>query len=415
MKRRTFIRSVGAAFVGTTLPALAHTERESARVLLRSARPAGYFPHISGPQILPDSKVPIALMHGRTRTLLNAGTKQIAFESLDCARMIRDAHENIQIVGWRRNTLVHLQLKSSGDLTTARLAERAQRYPAIGLSAVFARGELLIAAPGEDKRSLALYSSRVGMQRVVTHSRWVHPLLAFDSNRGRLHLVFCPWAELSSLYSTVQYLRSDDFGGNWTRSNGLAVATPFKPAPAEHGNGGVQPEIISVHGQPTGGFAHTLAHQLSLDREGNPHLLYSFCRPYHIAGGPAQREKRKMEPRLRTMFVRWNGTEWKSSELAADWSVDVAGGAFDWDERGRIHALVMFKDKDAHWLDLGHTMSEDQGATWQGIRPITTDAAPNRMHYLAPSLCKNGRDFEFLCTSYSEQMRSNIYEGRLEP
>jgi hypothetical protein len=412
LRRREFIETLGLATAATILPRTEAAE-PALQVVRSSARSASLFPHISRPQLVNINGSAGILCHSDSNTFWSYGKKQTSLGPLMGARAVSGPDGEVHCVGWRGTDLVHARLAQFRPPKMERFATKAKLHPAVGLDAVSLDGQVLAVAPGVGGRSLALYTSDGSPPRPITHSRWAHPLLAFDASRRILHLVFSPWADLSSLYSTIVYLRSADLGKTWTKSDGSPLATPFKPAPPEHGGIDVRPEILSVQGQPAGGFAHTLAHCLALDPAGNPHVLYSFCRPYFVAGGEAA-EKSKREPRMRTMLVRWTGTDWMSSELSADFAVDVAGGSLAWDSDGKLHALVMFKDKEAHWLDLGHTSSRDGGKTWMTIESVTSDAAVREQHYLAPSMISTADGFDFVCTSINERKRSSVFRGSLK-
>jgi hypothetical protein len=245
----------------------------------------------------------------------------------------------------------------------------------------------------------------------LAKDRLLHPRLAYDTTRKRLHLILCPWNEFSSIYDVMYYMRSDDHGRTWSKTDGSPIELPLRPWPVEHGGGGNESETISVRGQPAGGESNTLVHSVGVDELGQLHLLYSFCRPYFIAVGPSLGDP--VEPRMRMKHVLLASDRWISHELAPSFAVDIAGGSMMIKSPTELHAVVTYKAKEADWLDLGYISSKDGGQRWGPIRAVTGDAAQRQAHYVAPDLAASGNDFRYVCASLSTKLHSRYYHGQL--
>jgi len=379
----------------------------SPTVLIEKGRPCGLFPHISGPQVITQGGSVVILAGSGDDTFLLIGEEKVELDMLARAHMKTDETGQIHIVGTRGRELCYLRIDANRKPESINLDTLADVCPAVGLDIAWTPESPLIVAPGPEPRTLALYSPANNTPpRVLARRMRAHPLLSYDANRKRLHLVFCGWNDYSNFYDVVYYMRSDDSGRTWTKADGTPIPVPF-----ECGGSEPEPDVLSGRGQNTGAESNTLPHCLELDADGRPHVLYSFCRPYFIAMGPATTDP--VEPRMRTKHICWDGNGWVASELSPDFEVDIAGGVLAIENSRRLHALVMFKQLDADWLDLGYMYTEDGGQTWQPILAVTEDAAQRYAHYVAPSIVKLEAKLHYVYTVCAESQESPVYAGAI--
>ncbi len=385
-------------------------------VLFPSGRPLSYFPNVSGPRLLLDGDQAAAvLIHSNDDTFLQRGARRLSLGFLARARMVADPDGVIHIAGLRKDGLWLVRVKKSGQHEPVKLATIPEPHAAAGLDLVWTAEGVRIAAPGPVPRTVAVYSERPDTKPLVlTKHAWMHPLLRYDAARRRLHLVVCPWLDASAIYSTVYYLRSDDHGATWGPAKGSLYELPLQPNSREHGLDRPPPEVVSIIGQPVGGHSNTLAHSLELDPDGQPHFLYSFNRPYHLAREPFMRCVHIWWDGAKWSLDNWDGAKWKSGELSSDFKVDIAGGCLDLIDRNTIRALLLFKDRTVPWLELGIASSHDGGRTWSPVKPLTTDAATKAAHYVAPSWVKRGTGYEFVCAGFNLSPHAPVYRGTID-
>jgi hypothetical protein len=100
------------------------------------------------------------------------------------------------------------------------------------------------------------------------------------------------------------------------------------------------------------------------------------------------------------------------SELSADFSLDVVGGALIVDDSQKFYAFVMFKNPNAQWFNLGYTYSQDNGETWKPITAITHDANSREVHYVAPSAVSINSFVHYVYTDIGKSPRARIYYHR---
>lgn len=388
---------------------------DAVQVLFPSGRSLGYFPNVTGPRLVADDEdAPAVLIHSVSDTVLHRSGRKLSLGSLARARMVTDSDGVIHVAGLRDDGLWLVRVTKSGKPTATQLATFPEPHPAAGLDVAWTAEGLRIIGPGPTPRTMAVYTDKPEAKPLVlTIHAPVHPLLRYDAGRHRLHAVFCPWNDYSAIYDTVYYLRSDDHGASWLKSDGSKHELPLQPTAREHGFERPRPEPISITGQPAGGHSNTLAHCLDLDADGHPHLLYTFNRPYHLAREPFMRCVHICWDGAKWSLDNWDGSKWKSGELSADFSMDVAGGCLDIVDRKTIRALLMFKDRKSLWLDLGIASSNDGGKTWSAIKPITTDSGPKAAHYVAPSWVRRGTDYDFVCAGFNKGPEAPVYRGTI--
>jgi len=95
-----------------------------------------------------------------------------------------------------------------------------------------------------------------------------------------IHVIYCGWNHIPALYEGVYYMKSEDGGKTWQKSDG----TPLK-LPVQHGSG--QEELLSLTQNTGGGESNTHNLCIMVDNEGKTHVLYWYSRPYFIAFGTA--------------------------------------------------------------------------------------------------------------------------------
>jgi len=379
---------------------------ESPSILVEKEYSGGYFPHISAPQIITRDNDILILFDSESNTILYNSDKQLSLELLECARMAVEPDGNVYIAGIRKDELYCLRVDSNLEkYSTIFAAKLTKRHPAVGLNIECTEEGVVIAAPEVEHRELVLYYPEKKQKSIIAERILAHPLLSYDKSNKCLHLVFCDWNDYSAFYDVIYYMRSNDHGATWTKADGSSLPLPF-----ECGKGGVEPDILSGRWQNVGAESNTFPHCLKLDSKGNPHILYSFCRPYFIAVGPATAGA--IEPQMRTKHICWNDDEWIMSELSADFSLDVAGGALIVDDSPKFYAFVMFKNPNAQWLELGYTHSQDNGKTWKPITAITHDANSREAHYVAPSAVSINSLFHSVYTDIGKSPRARIYYHR---
>ena len=425
MKRRVFIQTLGCGASLTFGPGLLKAGPDDTnlnlRELLSNAPNVGYFPNVSGPRIQAWGEDDVAVLAtGTEGATLFLGPKPVPLGTLQRGRLAIDDQGVAHVVGTRGLELIHIRVGKDLRPATETLAALPALHPATGLDVAWTRAGLIVVGPGPEVRTLACYTVGAGSvkPRVLTRHAWSHPVLFCDRQRDRLHLVMSPWNDNGSIYDVVYYLRSDDDGRSWGKADGNPLELPLQPTPPEYGREHGSPEQLSITGQPAGGHSNTLGHCVAVDSAGNPHVLYSFNRPYHLFQG--------REPLMRCVHVGFDGKEWsrgewdpstgkwRAGELSADFSRDVAGGALRIVDGKRFEALVLFRDRKRLWLDLGITMSEDAGRTWQPIRPLTRDAEKKAANYVAPVWVRRGLATEVVCTAQNKSAQAPIYRGRLE-
>ncbi|MSU36788.1 MAG: hypothetical protein EXS36_17155 [Pedosphaera sp.] len=226
--------------------------------------------------------------------------------------------------------------------------------------------------------------------------------------RGQsIHLIFCGWNGSPALYEGIYYMRSDDRGASWRRSDGRALTLPADWK---------SPEIEILSGTQATGGGEANTHNLSLlvDRTDRPHILYWYSRPYGIAFGTASGSD--PEPNIRVKHLRRDADGWKSSLLCLERDRDIAYAVLAEDERGGLHAIVTQKRSNDRFYDLGYTFSNDAGDTWAPIQVLTRDAHRQRLSYahvaVNPRL-RNGR-LQFTCNMWSGKKPSPIWYGEVE-
>ncbi|MBM3241494.1 hypothetical protein FJZ31_34870 [Candidatus Poribacteria bacterium] len=379
---------------------------ESPSILVEQEYRGGYFPHISAPQIITRDNDILILFNSDGNTILYSSDKQLKLGLVEGARLAVDSDGNIYIAGGKKDELYCLRVDSNlASYSAIWAAKLTKRHPAVGLDIEWTEEGVVIAAPEVERRALVLYYPEKNHKRLIVERVLAHPLLSYDRSTKRLHLVFCDWNDYSAFYDVIYYTQSNDYGATWTKAAGASLPLPF-----ECGKDGVAPDILSGRWQNVGAEANTFPHCLTLDSRGNPHILYSFCRPYFIAVGPATAGV--IEPFMRTKHVCWNGDEWIMSELSADFSRDVAGGSLIVDDSPKFYALVMFKNPNAQWLDLGYTSSQDNGKTWKPITAITPDANSRETHYVAPSAVSLNSLVHYVYTDIGKSPGARIYYHR---
>ena len=221
-----------------------------------------------------------------------------------------------------------------------------------------------------------------------------------------IHLIFCGWNPGPALYEGVFYIRSDDRGATWRRSDGRALALPVDWKSGEL-------EQLSGTQNTGGGEANTHNLSLLVDRAGRPHVLYWYSRPYGIAFGAASGAK--AEPNVRVKHLRRDADGWKPSLLCTELDRDVSYATLAEDGHGRLHAIVTHKRSNDVFYDLGYTFSEDSGDTWSAIQPLTTDAAKRRLSYAHPAIVPAVRDgrLQFACNHWSGKSMSPVWYGEV--
>ena len=420
MKRRAFITSVGAGVLLTGAPPVlrgAETRPPAKLDLLhRSGRPLGWFPNVTAPRILAATEGATAILaHASNDTILQIGRRRQSLGHLARARMTSTPDGTLYVAGLRDHSLWLLRVTPSGKVASARLGSLPEPHGAAGLDLVWTPDGVRVIASGPRPQTVALYSEVPGTPpRVLTVEAWAQPILRYDPARQRLHLLLCPWIDASAIYSTVYYLRSDDHGETWCQADAKPYDLPLQPNSREHGLERPTPEVVTIIGQPNGGHSNTLAHCLELDPDGHPHFLYSFNRPYHLAREPFMRCAHVCWDGAKWSLDRWDGSKWKFGELSADFAVDIAGGCLDIVTRDTLHALVMFKDRKASWLDLGITSSRDGGRTWSPVRAVTTNANARATHYVTPQWARVVGAREFICSGFNREPRAPLYRGRID-
>ncbi len=419
--RRRFVRASLAASVGGVLaPAILRGSEapQPAKLALlhRSGRPLGWFPNVTAPRILAATEGATAiLVHASNDTILQIGRRKQSLGLLTRARMTIAPDGTMYIAGQRDRSLWLIRVTPSGKVASTRLATLAEPHGAAGLDLVWTPDGVRIIASGSRPQTVALYSDVPSTPpRVLTVNAWAQPILRYDPARRRLHLLLCPWIDASAIYSTAYYLRSDDHGETWLQADAKPYDLPLQPNSREHGLERPPPEVVTIIGQPNGGHSNTLAHCLELDPDGHPHFLYSFNRPYHLAREPFMRCVHVCWDGAKWSLDRWDGSKWKFGELSADFAVDIAGGCLDIVNRDTLHALVMFKDRKASWLDLGITSSRDGGRTWSPVQEVTTDASARAAHYITPQWTRVGSAREFICSGLNREPRAPLYRGRID-
>ena len=420
MKRRTFVQAVGAGALWTLAPgttiAAAREATPPIRLALTAGHSLGWFPNVTAPRILATSDGTAAiLIQAKNDTILQIRRRKQSLGLLARARMTTAPDGTLHVAGLRDGGLWLIRVAPSGKVSSVRLASLPEPHAAAGLDLVWTPDGMRIVAPGPRPQTVAFYSDAPGgAPRVLTIHAWAHPILRYDTARRRLHLLLCPWIDASAIYSTVYYLRSDDHGESWRQADGTTYDLPLQPNSREHGLERPRPEVVTITGQPNGGHSNTLAHGLELDPDGHPHFLYSFNRPYHLAREPFMRCAHVCWDGTKWSLDRWDGSKWKFGELSADFAVDIAGGCLDIVDRDTLHALVMFKDRKASWLDLGTTSSRDGGRTWSAVRALTADANARAAHYVAPQWARVGDAREFICSGFNRDPRAPLYRGRID-
>lgn len=226
--------------------------------------------------------------------------------------------------------------------------------------------------------------------------------------RGRsIHLIFCGWNAGPALYEGIYYMRSDDRGTSWHRSDGRALGLPVDWKSSEM-------ESLSSSQATGGGEANTHNLSLLVDQAARPHVLYWYSRPYGIAFGAASGSK--PEPNIRVKHLRRDDDGWKSSLLCPELDRDIGYAVLAEDERSRLHAVVTQKRSNDAFYDLGYTLSEDAGDTWAPIQALTLDANRLRLSYAHVAVNPRIRHghLQFTCNMWSGKKPSPIWYGQIE-
>ncbi len=227
-----------------------------------------------------------------------------------------------------------------------------------------------------------------------------------------MHLIFCGWNGGPALYEGVYYLRSNDHGATWCRSDDRVLQTPV-----DWKSGDL--ELLNTVGQsnpknPTGGEANTHPLNLIVDRENRPHVLYWFSRPYFTAFGTAS--GREAEPNVRVKHLRRDADGWKSSLLCTELDRDVSYACLAEDALGRLHAVMTHKRSNDQFYDLGYAFSHDAGDTWSAIQSLTGDANKRKLSYAHVAInpvVSHGR-VQFASNMWSQKNPSPIWYGEIE-
>ncbi len=227
-----------------------------------------------------------------------------------------------------------------------------------------------------------------------------------------MHLIFCGWNGGPALYEGVYYIRSNDRGATWCRSDDRMLQTPVDWRSGEL-------ELLNTVGQsnsknPAGGEANTHPLNLLVDQANRPHVLYWFSRPYFIAFGTGSGHE--AEPNVRVRHLRRDGDGWKSSLLCEELDRDVSYACLAEDDRGTLHAVMTHKRSNDAFFDLGYAFSEDAGDTWSAIQSLTNDANQRKLSYahVAINPVARHRRVQFACNMWSKKNPSPIWYGEIE-
>ena len=197
--------------------------------------------------------------------------------------------------------------------------------------------------------------------------------LAWGPDHRTIHLC-CRFHEKSDKNSygrlqTVAYMKSDDFGRTWKRSNGSIIKGP------------ITPDNIEVLVQGGEDFKQTLrAGCLAVSRAGKPQLIYSITAKQKgrtwlaTPGGSGQWKRTRLNDHL--------PAEWNSFNL-------IMAGGLSFNEAGRLHGVAQLQTGEQKEKIWGDPTNEVVAFTMDGdsriqFRPISQFDA-NTSHWL-PSI-----------------------------
>ena len=304
--------------------------------------------------------------------------------------------------GTRGIDLYHYEWLDTKRPIGTQVARGLNLHPAAGLDVLWTRSGLRIVGPGPGGPALWMYGG--GEPTLIARRSWAYPLLAYDSQRGFLHLAFSGWCEESGMYDVVYYLRSTDAGRSWMRADG----SPF-PLPFEYRWRGLEPDVLSRRQQSSGGEADTLVHSIVVDSAGRPHILYSFAMPYAIGVGPADGPDR--QPWSRTKYVRWTGTEWQSTEIVSETRAEVAGGSLVVFKHA-LAAVIVYTSSAETGLDLGYIIIND------GVlpsNPVAIARTNGESTFFAPAAAATSNRIHYVCPSVVLKQESRLHAGSFIP
>jgi hypothetical protein len=237
------------------------------------------------------------------------------------------------------------------------------------------------------------------------------------SYNSTLHLIYCGWNPISQLYEGVYYMKSEDKGETWQKSDGTSLNLPV-----QHKSG--QEEQLCLTQNTGGGEANTHDLCIMVDREGKVHVLYWYSRPYFIAFGTAAGGKE--EPNVRVKHLRLDKDGWKHNHLCEELDRDVAYAVMtrverseipqSGDNNGRIHAVVTHKHVSDAFYDVGYLFSDDNGEHWSAIQSVTTDANKRKLSYAHPAINHGSKHnkIQFVFNMWTGKNPSPIYYGEVE-
>jgi hypothetical protein len=222
-----------------------------------------------------------------------------------------------------------------------------------------------------------------------------------------LHLLCCGWNNRSALYEGVYYIRSEDRGASWQASDGTPLDLPVV------WNSG-HLETLTATQRIGIGEANTHDLCLTVDRDGVAHVLYWYTRPYCIAFGTASGGQ--PEANIHVKHARLGAEGWQYSDLCEDPERDVAYAVMTQAESSRLYVVLTHKQTTAGFYDLGCAFSDDSGAHWSPIQPITDDANERRLSYAHPAISRQiqGGKVRFVCNMWSGKNPSPVYYGEID-
>src|SRR5262249_4301311 len=119
---------------------------------------------------------------------------------------------------------------------------------------------------------------------------------------------------------------------------------------------------------------------------------------------------------IHVKHARLDAEGWQYSDLCDDPERDVAYGVMTQAESGRLHVVLTHKHTTASFYDLGCAFSDDNGAHWSPIQPITDDGNERRLSYAHPAISRQiqGDKIRFVCNMWSGKNPSPVYYGEID-
>ncbi|MBM3213105.1 hypothetical protein FJZ33_12845 [Candidatus Poribacteria bacterium] len=230
-----------------------------------------FFPSAGGGKICTgkDGKtfVVYATTSGTTATMSYDGHKWINGQILPLSRpyMAVDSDGFVHIAGLGEEGVWHFQ--SQEPNTIDKFSDGEKIYP-LNYSAL---------AISEDD-TLYYFGSRLPAGAFLKKPKgeeWSQPCTVVNGgiypgvacHGSSIHVIYCGWNHIPALYEGVYYMRSEDGGKTWQKSDG----TPLK-LPIQHRSG--QEELLSLTQNTGGGESNTHDLCIMVDNEGKPHVLY---------------------------------------------------------------------------------------------------------------------------------------------